>query len=61
MLATDANPERLLKSLLQIGQRAIRLFAQLTQQLGFNLWRNPALDSMTALRNRCLDIFLAQS
>src|ERR1019366_4378610 len=51
MLATDANPERLLKSLLQIGQRAIRLFTQLTQQLGFNLWCNPALDSMTALRN----------
>jgi hypothetical protein len=51
MLAANANPERLLKSLLQIGQCAIRLFTQMTQQLGFNPRRNPALDSMTALRN----------
>jgi hypothetical protein len=51
MLAADANPERVLKPLAQIGQRAIRLFAQLTQQLGFNRWRNSALDSMTALCN----------
>jgi hypothetical protein len=51
MLAADTDPDRPLKSLLQIGQRAIRLFTQLAQQLGFNLWRDPALDSMTTLRN----------
>jgi len=51
MLAAEADPDRPLKSLLQIGQRAIRLFTQLAQQLGFNLWRDPALDSMTTLRN----------
>jgi hypothetical protein len=51
MLAADAYPDRSLKSLLQIGQGAIRLFTQLTQQLGFNRRRNSALNSMAALRN----------
>ena len=49
MLSADANAGRLLEPFLQIGQRAIRLFTQLTQQRGLNLRRYPAHHSMTAL------------
>jgi hypothetical protein len=51
MLTAHANTEALLQPFLQIHQGAIRLFAQLAQQLGFNCWRHSARDSMTALRN----------
>ena len=49
MLAADAKTERLLESLLQFGQGAIRLFMQLSQQRGFHAWRYPAHHTMAAL------------
>jgi hypothetical protein len=60
MLAADPNTGRLLEPFPQIRQRAIRLFTQLAQQLGFNFWRHSAGDSMTALRNP-LHLLAAQS
>ena len=60
MLTAHANTERLLQPFLQIRQRAIRLFAQLAQQLGFNFWRHPTRHSMAALRHP-LHLLAAQS
>jgi hypothetical protein len=51
MLAAEANIERLLEPLLQLRQSVVGLFPQLTQQLGFNLWRYSAYDSVTDLRD----------
>jgi hypothetical protein len=51
MLTADAKTERLLESLLQFGQGAIRLFMQLSQQRRFHGWRYPAHHTMAALRD----------
>jgi hypothetical protein len=51
MLTAEADTERLLEPLLQFSQGAIRLFPQLTQQLGFHRGCYSAHGAVTALRD----------